>query len=239
VLTHSLSELWRRHLKPYLSPWGNMFMSEPMHVLLISDQPIYRAGLTALLADTPTVDLASLAVLEAAAEAIHTLRPHLVLWHAPALCRRDGIRAEVSRWSFPPARVIMWGKDDPPILLRAAWRAGVAGWLSQNLSVAQLVAAMRAAMGGTSLWTDEQLARVRKAEDDERKWEALTAREREVLRLLALGCANGEIAQRLNLQPKTAEHHVSNILVKLEVSSRTAAALWLRNAEVPGGIEYA
>ena len=214
-------------------------MPEPLRVLLISDQPIYRAGLTALLADTPTIDLASTAVPEAAAESIHTSRPHLVLWHAPAMCRGDGIRAEVRRWSFPPARVLMWGKDDHPSLLRAAWRAGVAGWLSQNLPVAELVATMRAAMGGMSLWTDEQLARVRKAEDDECKWEALTAREREVLRLLALGCANGEIAQRLNLQPKTAERHVSNILVKLEVGSRTAAALWLRNAEVPGEFEYA
>ena len=130
--------------------------------------------------------------------------------------------------------MIVWGKDDHAALLREAWRAGVAGWLSQDLPVADLVRAMRDTMGGISLWTIEQTTRIRQAEDAERKWEALTAREREVLRLLATGCANGEIAQRLNLQPKTAEHHVSNVLVKLGVGSRTAAALWLRDVEVLG-----
>ena len=200
-------------------------MPEPLRVLLISDQPIYRAGLTALLAEVPTIDLVGSVVLQAAAESIRALRPQLALWHASAMCGGGGIRAEVIRWSFPPARVVVWGKDDHSASLREAWRAGVAGWLPQDLPVADLVRAMRDTMGGVSLWTIEQSARIRQAEDDERKWEALTAREREVLRLLATGCANGEIAQRLNLQPKTAERHVSNVLVKLGVGSRTAAAL--------------
>ena len=211
-------------------------MPEPLRVLLISDQPIYRAGLTALLAGVPTIDLVGSVVLQVAAESIRALRPQLVLWHASAMRGGGGIKAEVIRWSFPPARVIVWGKDDHAALLREAWRAGVAGWLSQDLPVADLVRAMRDTMGGLSLWTIEQSTRIRQAEDDERKWEALTAREREVLRLLATGCANGEIAQRLNLQPKTAERHVSNVLVKLGVGSRTAAALWLRDVEVLGGL---
>ena len=105
-------------------------------VLLISDQPIYRAGLTALLAGVPTIDLVGSVVLQAAAESIRALRPQLALWHASAMCGGGGIRAEVIRWSFPPARVVVWGKDDHSASLREAWRAGVAGWLPQDLPVA-------------------------------------------------------------------------------------------------------
>ena len=60
-------------------------MPEPMRVLLISDQPIDRAGLAALLAGVPTINLVGSVILQAAAESIGALRPHLVLWHESAM----------------------------------------------------------------------------------------------------------------------------------------------------------
>ncbi len=210
-------------------------MTKPIRVLLVSDQPVYRAGLAALLADVPTLELIDAVVPRSAAELIHARRSDLVLWHAPALrggAGEGGITAVVRRWAIPPSRVIVCGEDGQPAALREVWRAGVAGWLSQASTPADLVVAFRATAGGASLWTAEQLARIRQAEDDERKWQALTEREREVLQLVAAGWRNKEIACRLGIQPKTVEYHVNHVLGKLAVHSRVEAAVWAEKASL-------
>lgn len=86
---------------------------------------------------------------------------------------------------------------------------------------------VRAVAQGEQLWTAEQLARTRYwREEVQEPWERLTGRERKVLALVAEGKTDEEIAQELQITKKTVGHHVSSILGKLGVASRTEAALW-------------
>jgi len=119
-----------------------------------------------------------------------------------------------------PARCVMCGKP-----------ARQDGYLHQDITPEALVAAVGTAANGASLWTVEQLARIRQWQEDVgRKWETLTRREREVLKLIVSACSNGEIAAALGITRKTVEFHVSDILCKLGVSSRLAAATWVKEA---------
>ena len=212
-------------------------MSEPIRVLLVSDQPVYRAGLRTLLARAPSLAMIDAVDSQAAAARIGTRHPDLVLWHEPSLRGGGSITAAMRGGGTPLVWVIVSGEDQNPRALRDVWQAGAAGWLHQDITPEALVAAVCAAANGASLWTVEQLARIREWEVAVlEKWRGLTAREREVLSLLADACGNAEIASRLRISPKTVERHVSSILGKLSVCSRVAAALWLYDARSRGDL---
>ena len=111
--------------------------------------------------------------------------------------------------------------------LRGMWAAGALGYLLKSEAPGAIVAAVRTVAQGEQLWTVEQLARVRRwREEVEQRWKSLTEREREVLLLVATGKSNREIADRLCITEKTVEKHVSNVLGKLMLVSRTEVALW-------------
>jgi DNA-binding NarL/FixJ family response regulator len=105
--------------------------------------------------------------------------------------------------------------------------AGAVGFLTKDEELPNIVAAVRRAAHGEVLYTQEQWERIRRwREEVGGRWESLTEREREVLRLVAEGETNREIAKTLRITKKTVEKHVSNVLDKLEMGSRTEAAVW-------------
>jgi NarL family two-component system response regulator LiaR len=105
--------------------------------------------------------------------------------------------------------------------------AGAAGFLSKSRPPEQLIAAIRRAAHSEILFDTEQLARIQRwREEVGQRWSSLTEREREVLTLVAQGKTDQQIAEELYLQAKTVGNHVSSILKKLNVASRTEATVW-------------
>ncbi|MBE3142002.1 MAG: response regulator transcription factor [Thermoplasmata archaeon] len=105
--------------------------------------------------------------------------------------------------------------------------AGAAGYLSKNESGDRLIDAIRRAAKGGSIFNEQQLARARHWRNDvEKKWEHLTKQERKILRLVSEGRENKEIAYTFKVTLRTVEKHLGNIYEKLEVKSKTEAALW-------------
>lgn len=106
-------------------------------------------------------------------------------------------------------------------------QAGVAGYLDKEISEEQLVEAIRRAARGERLFSQGQKLRVERwRREREDKWNSLSEREREILRLLVLGATNRFISAELRIAPKTVEKHLERIYQKIDVSSRTKAALW-------------
>jgi DNA-binding NarL/FixJ family response regulator len=218
-------------------------MSAPVRVLLADDQALFREALATLLSARPEVEVAGQAadgaqVLEQAA----VLRPDVVLMdlHMPVL---DGIGA-TRRLSVeqPGVRVLALTTFDDDEDVFAALRAGALGYLLKDVSGDRLVEAVLAAARGESVLQPSVAAKVvarvaRMTEDVPRPRpqplvEPLTERELAVLRLLAEGGSNREIAAALFLAEGTVKNHVTNVLAKLGVRDRTQAALRARALEL-------
>jgi DNA-binding NarL/FixJ family response regulator len=144
--------------------------------------------------------------------------------------RLDGVQAmRELRARVPRARVIVLTSflDDDRLL--PAIRAGAAGYLLKNVEPAELARAVRAADAGEALIDPVVAARLVDAladADDHRDEQPLTAREQEVLDLIARGYANKRIALELGIAEKTVKTHVGHVLAKLGVADRTQAALY-------------
>ena len=117
---------------------------------------------------------------------------------------------------------------DRDVYLADVVEAGTAGFLTKEEAGEALVEAIRRAVRGEILFTREQLARARQwREEVGQRWEGLTRREREVLTLVAQFQTDAEIARALCISEKTVGHHVSNILSKLNMTSRREAGRWV------------
>jgi DNA-binding NarL/FixJ family response regulator len=130
----------------------------------------------------------------------------------------------------PELPVLMLSAYDNPTYVARAVALGAAGYVLKTASKEKLIQSIRTAAAGESAWTREELRRVtgalatpRLAADVE---VPLTQRESEVLRQLALGLTNKEIAQALHISYETVKEHVQHILRKVGVSDRTQAAVW-------------
>lgn len=163
--------------------------------------------------------------IEALAKARQT-RPDVVLMDL-LMPGMDGIEATVSiRRELPDTEIIALTSVLEDASVIGAVRAGAIGYLLKDAQADELCQAIRAAAAGQvqlSPKAAERLMREVRAPDNP---EVLTPRETEVLRLLAQGLANKEIARALNIGEKTVKSHVSSILAKLGVPSRTQAALY-------------
>ena len=127
-----------------------------------------------------------------------------------------------------PVRCLMLSAHDDYVYVSEALAAGAAGYLLKTVSAAELVAAMRA-VGLGAVVVDEALSRRlagRHGQPEEQLAAALTSREIDVVRALARGCANKEIATELGIGVRTVESYVSAVLAKLGVRSRTEATLY-------------
>jgi DNA-binding NarL/FixJ family response regulator len=203
-----------------------------IRVCVVDDQTLIRQGLCSLLAlvnDVEVVAEASDGVEALEAIAVH--HPDVVLLDL-RMPKMDGLQvleALVKRELAPPA-LILTTFDDDELVLKAI-RLGAKGYLLKDVSLAQLTAAVRTlAQGGTFVKpaiTERVLRGLSRLEPSASNWscEQLTARETEILRMMAGGYSNKEIAQALFLAEGTVKNHISHILAKLGVRDRTRAVL--------------
>src|SRR3954469_14539202 len=206
-----------------------------LRLIIISENRLYREGLAHLLGSQPTLDVVGTA--GAAAELmLHDADIALV-----DVARPPGLRsvAELRRLRVDLPVIVVSVPELEGIVVQCA-EIGVSGYVTTSGSADELVAAARGVARGEVVCpagVAAVLARRVAALANQRREAAggarLALREREILRLIDDGLSNKEIAQRLSLQTKTVKNHVSNILAKLGVANRAAAAAALRGSEDP------
>ncbi|MEA2312615.1 MAG: hypothetical protein QOE28_2583 [Solirubrobacteraceae bacterium] len=211
----------------------------PIRVLLVDDHAVVREGLRTFLELQDGIEIAGEAAdgEQGVAEA-ERLRPDVVLMDL-VMPRLDGVGAmQELRRRLPRTRVIVltsFAEDDR---LLPAIQAGAAGYLLKNAAPQELARAVRAAHAGAAVLDPFIAARLVEALAQPAGGpppERLTAREREVLELIARGLSNKRIARELGIAEKTVKTHVGHVLAKLGVADRTQAAVHaVRAGLVPG-----
>lgn len=199
----------------------------PIRILLVDDHSVVRQGLRMFLTLDP--DLEVIGDASDGAEALrlaHELKPDVVLMDLlmPVM---DGVAATAAiRRELPDTEVIALTSvlEDEKVI--GAVRAGAIGYLLKDTEGDDLCRAIKAAAAGQVQLSPKAAARLMREVRAPESPETLTERETDVLRLLAQGRSNKEIAHALSLSEKTVKTHVSNILGKLNVPSRTQAALY-------------
>ena|SRR5690349_4821165 len=210
--------------------------SKPIRVMLVDDHMMVRKGLATLFTVFDDLELAGEAENgEAAVQLCAELLPDVILMdmHMPVMDGATATRA--IRGQFPQVKVIALTSFKDGELIRNALEAGAIGYLLKDVSADDLVRAVHAAHAGRSTLSPEaSQSLVQAANQPPAPGLDLTEREREVLGLMIEGLNNTQIAARLTVSPSTIKSHVSNILSKLGVASRTeAVTLALRNSIVP------
>ena len=209
-----------------------------VRVLLVDDQSLFRAGLRTLLSTRPELEIVGDAENgQAALELAAATRPDVVLMDLkmPVL---DGVAATRQlRVQQPDIRIVALTTFEDDELVFECLRAGAVGYLLKDAPIDRLVEAVLAAARGESVLQPSvaskvlaELSRLASAAPPAATNELskLSEREREVLRLIARGASNKEIAAALFLAEGTVKNHVTNILDKLAVGDRTQAALRAR-----------
>lgn len=204
---------------------------EPIRILLADDHPIVREGLRALIATEPGM----LVVGEArdGGEALfkaRSLRPDVILLDL-VMPRKDGLAAisEITH-DLPGARILVLTSFAEDELVFPALKAGAMGYLLKDASPQELLEAIRAVSRGESSLhpaiARKLLREFTRPADPPARATSLTEREGEILLLVAQGLSNKAIAEHLVVSERTVRSHVSNILQKLHLTSRTQAALY-------------
>ncbi len=199
-------------------------------VLIADDHEVVRSGLKVLLANTDIEVLGEVGTGEAAVKFALEKRPDVVLMDI-RMPEGDGLTA-LGRIKLdkPDMPILMLSTFDNPTYIARSVALGASGYLLKGCTRDQLIKAIHTAASGESAWTRDELRRVtgalatpRLAADVE---VPLTQRESEVLRQLAYGLTNKEIAAALHISYETVKEHVQHILRKIGVSDRTQAAVW-------------
>jgi two-component system, NarL family, response regulator LiaR len=196
-------------------------------VLLVDDHAVVRQGLRMFLSLDPELEIVGEAGNgEEGLAMARQLQPDVVLMDL-LMPGMDGIAATaIIRRELPDIEVIALTSVLEDRLVVDAIRAGATGYLLKDTNADELCQAIKAAAAGQVQLSPQAAARLMREVRIPDSPEALTARETEVLRLVAQGRANKEIATTLSISEKTVKTHVSNILDKLSVASRTQAALY-------------
>ncbi len=202
-----------------------MTESEKIKVIIIDDHEIVRQGLRVSLENFDDFDIvADTGDARVGLELCIRLQPHVVLMDIvmPAM---DGVTAtRLVREQCPGVQVIALTSFDSNDNIQQALQAGAISYLMKNISVDELASAVRKAAGGQATLAPEAVqVLIRAATRPPAVGHDLTEREREVLALMVEGLNNREIAERLIISSSTVKNHVSNILDKLGISSRTQA----------------
>ncbi len=212
-------------------------MSLPLRVLLADDHPVFRMGLRALLTSLPEAT-----VVGEAADGEQAVR--LATQHEPDVVVMDinmpGVNGVEATRRIVAARpgtavlVLTMFDDDDSVF--AAMRAGARGYLVKGSDTEDVVRAITAVGNGEAIFGPSVARRILAfltrplSAYDQQLFPELSAREREVLDLIAAGATNTDIAKRLFLSPKTIRNHVSSIFTKLQVADRAQAIVRARAA---------
>ncbi len=205
---------------------------KPQRILLVDDHEVVRMGLRSLLEDMPDIEVvAEAGSADDAVAACERHLPDVVIMdiRMPGNSGIDACRLITQRW--PETQVIMLTSYANDELIADAIRAGAVGYVLKQVGTGELMRALEAVRQGAALLdpavTRRVLAMMRRQESETPDpFRELTEREIAVLRLLAEGKSNADIAQRLFLSDKTVRNHVSTILSKLNVSNRVEAATY-------------
>jgi NarL family two-component system response regulator LiaR len=210
--------------------------SSRIRVLVVDDHTMVRRGLATFLKIFDDLELAGEAASgKAAIQLCAQLQPDVVLMDM-VMPDMDGATAtRLIRKQSPLVQVLALTSFKEEILVQSALQAGAIGYLLKDVSADELAQAIRAAHAGRATLSPEAAqALVHAASQPPAPGFDLTGREREVLTLMIEGLNNTQIAGRLTISPSTVKSHVSNILSKLGVASRTeAVTLALRNNIIP------
>jgi DNA-binding NarL/FixJ family response regulator len=207
---------------------------EPIRVAVVDDQELFRRGLTMLLGveeDIEVVGEASDGV--AATELAATAVPDIILMDV-RMPKRSGIEACVAiKEVAPTARIIMLTVSDEEADLYDAVKNGASGYLLKDSSIDEVAQAIRVVADGQSLISPsmaikllDEFKQMSRTDRQQVPTPRLTDRELEVLKLVAQGLNNREIAKRLFISENTVKNHVRNILEKLQLHSRMEAVMY-------------
>ena len=196
-----------------------------IRIFVIDDHPIVREGLASLLADDEEFEVVGTAgSAEDALAPVRRLRPDVILLdlELPGI---GGVRAiSPLAEAHAGARVIVFTAYRADEHILAALRAGARGYLLKGAPAADIRSAIRAVHAGESYLESGAAATVIEAIRAPARRDTLSARERDVLRLVAAGRANKEIAAALSISERTVKFHVTSIMNKLGAANRAAAA---------------
>ncbi len=212
-----------------------MTVVEPIRVLVVDDHALFRRGLEMVLAQESDIEVVGEAGDGAeAVEKAADLLPDVVLMDV-RMPRRSGIEACTAIKDVAPStRIIMLTISDEEGDLYEAIKAGANGYLLKEISIDEVATAIRAVAGGQSLISPSmasklltEFATLIKREDRQQvPVPRLTDRELEVLRLVARGLNNKDVAKQLYISENTVKNHVRNILEKLQLHSRMEAVVY-------------
>lgn len=201
-----------------------------IRLLIADDHEVVRTGLVSLFAGTEIEIVAQVATGEEAVKKGLQLKPDVVLLDV-RMGGSDGLTALARlKQERPEMAVLMLSSYDNPTYVARAVALGASGYVLKGGTRDELLAAIRRAATGQDAWTRNELRRVTAALATPRLGSdvevPLTQRESEVLRQMALGLTNKEIAQSLQISYETVKEHVQHILRKIGVTDRTQAAVW-------------
>ena len=199
----------------------------PIRLLITDDHDVVRQGLRFYLRRDPEIEIVGEAADgEEAVEMARDLRPNVVLMDL-LMPRMDGIEAtERIRAELPEVEVVALTSVLEDAAVTGAIKAGAIGYLLKDTKAEELSDAIKGAAAGQVQLAPEAAARLMREVRVPERPEELTERETEVLVGVAQGRANKEIARKLYVEERTVKAHVSSILRKLSLKSRTQAALY-------------
>ena len=199
-------------------------------LLIVDDHEVVRQGLKSLFAGSSIEVCGEAKSEEEAVRQARKLRPDVVLLDV-RLGDADGLACiQRIRGAAAQARIVMFSAFDNPTYVARAVAAGAHDYLLKTISRAELIAAVKAAAAGEPATRTGELRRIASQMAQREKSNPtgvpLTARETQVLRQIAMGLSNQEIADALQISIETVKEHVQNMLRKLSLNDRTQAAVW-------------
>jgi len=200
-------------------------------LLVADDHEVVRSGLASVVANTDIEMVGQASSGDEARKLASDTRPDVILLD---IRMPDGDGLSTLEWlkqKYPKIPVLMLSTYDNPTYIARAMALGASGYVLKGSSRTELLSAIRRVAGGEAAWTQDELRRMTGAMNvpsgEGSDLEVpLTQRESQVLRQLALGLSNKEIARTLHISVETVKEHVHHVLSKLGVTGRTQAAVW-------------
>lgn len=205
-----------------------MKFPDQITVLIADDHPLALEGIRSIIEKAPEIKIVGKAQDgNEIKPMIAKLRPRILLLN---LVMPNHNPVELAKWvreNYPDITTLVLTGHHRDASLAGMMEAGAAGYLDKTVQAEQLIDSIRLAASGVNLFDEQQKMRARTwHEEVEKKWNRLSEREKQVLRLLAEGVSNQEIASHLQITVKTLDKHLEKIYRKLAVDSRPKAVLW-------------